>query len=410
MKNIMNYSYNPDNQQLTFVHEEMLHYSWQTSFTGRLIRKTYKLRPHAQGLIFEIEDEGRTRKYQKEVLPGEYSLEVISEYIQSKLIGLGYGTPKTFVSDILLETEIWFSRGFMNNSNFPELLLQKIPLRTFVKGSLKNYHQWMRSVVYKERIFDSLGRDKVEQNIKNGSFPERLHSIKKWKYLDFEDMLSAIASKAWKDSHWGVFVTQYFTFYARVLRGHKEAWNEFHIFAKACLALPKITIIRDLFNDIYAYGGTLSKRNVTSSIRTLGAYRNALLERYDQIDTHTILRDYVIPKITPPTGWQIATKHSFWNLGELYSCCINTNGNYSRALSENTGLIAYRPDFSSKKDTGALAFYSLHGNSWRLDEFRGYSNCKPDETYISDSVEICAILNRDLEKQQEKQRKNAKKY
>jgi hypothetical protein len=297
---------------------------------------------------------------------------------------------------LLLETELWYRRGFLDNPHvFPKEIFDVVPLREFIAGGLKSPRRWMMKVVYGNRVFRELGSSRIERLVSEGTFPERLHSVRNWSVFDFDDLVRAIRFKAQHHPHWGVFATQYYCFYRQVLNDHTEAWHEIDAFIDACVRFPKRPEIRDLFERVYSFGGTLRATAKMKTLRQLRTHVDVLVEREETRPRRATIYEYRPPDVDLPPAWKWADKDSFWTLSELYNCCISRHGYYADALKNGRGAASYRPSFNCETDRGALSFFTRGpGLTWEMREIRGWSNSTVRDDYFQQAKKVAADLQR----------------
>lgn len=349
-------------------------------------------RPHSIGLRIESNREG-VYPYRNErsvvIVPGQYSLTEVSDYIACAL-----HVEPVVVSDLLLETELWYDRGFLNDvKNFPPELFEKIPLNDFLHGSLKSYKRWVRDVVYTGRAFFGISADRIEKNIRDGIYPEKLHSVRHWASMKLTDLRFAIRYQAWRHPSWGVFVSQYYPMYSGVLSRHPEAWEEADAFIRSILKFPKTERVRDVIDRVYNEGGSMTRAVRCRSARELTAYLAVLAEERANQSLKAMLFAYRPPDIEVPQGWKLADKETFWTLGDMFNCCINKNSLYSSRLRSGDAVVAYHSR-SIDSDGGALAFFVRGADEWMLSEIRAWSNRSVLSDYGRDADAIGTALSR----------------
>jgi hypothetical protein len=334
------------------------------------------------------------------IIPGDYPLEAVAEHLADK-----YHCDTVAVSDLLLETEIWYARGYLANpKTFPKEIFAKVPIADFLAGGVKSYKRWMNKVIYGHRVFRGLGTDRIERLIADGTYPERLHSLRNWNTLAFEDLPLAIRYKAHRHPRWGVFTSQYYATYRDILDHHHEAWEEIDAFMEACVRFPKTETVRGLFDQVYAHGGSLRATERMKTARQLANHVEVLVERSATLAQQTTIYEYRPPTIELPDGWRWADKTTFWSLSELYNCCINRNSYYSNALKNGDAAVAYRPNFNCETDRGALCFFTRTGRKWEIREIRGWTNTTVQKTYESQAQRILRDIQ-DLADSQEAERR-----
>lgn len=350
------------------------------------------IRAHGHGLRVEdvrFEQRGRMMQRSVTIVPGEYALDEVSRYIAEMA-----RVEPVVISDLLLETELWYDRGFVDDpKNFPAAIFKRVPLKEFVRGSLKSYKTWIRAVFYSGPAFIGVSKERIEKNIRDGTYPEKLHAIKHWLGVTMADLRFAVRYGVWRHAQWGVFVSQYYPLYGEVLRRHPEAWREPDAFVRCVLKFPKTERVRDLVDRLYNLGGSVERAIRCRSARELAAYVDVLAEQQSNAPLKVTLFEYVPPDIDVPSGWKLADKTTFWTLGEKFNCCINRNGYYANRLKTREAVVAYN-DGNLAGDGGALAFFVRDAGKWVLQEIGGWSNRLALSSYGDEADAIVAQLRR----------------
>jgi hypothetical protein len=328
-----------------------------------------EIRPHSVGLRVESKYPVAWRDKSASIVPGEYTIAEVSAFIAGMI-----KIEAVVVSDLLLETELWYDRGFLRSEkNFPREIFEKVPLSEFVRGSLKSYKQWVRRVVCSGPAFYGVSPQRIERNIRDGVYPEKLHSVKHWARLEFDDLRFVIRYQVWRHPSWGVFVSQYYPMYRDILRRHPESWQEAGAFIGAVLKFPKTDRVRDLVDRVYNEGGSMLRAVRCRSAREVAAYLQVLAEQRANEAFKVTLFEYRPPDIEVPPGWKLADKTTFWTLGDKFNCCINRNGNYSSRVKSGDAVVAFH-DQHIGTDGGALAFFIRDAGKWKLQEIGAWSN------------------------------------
>lgn len=349
------------------------------------------IRAHGRGLRVENVRFGEWGRITRSVtiVPGEYGLDEVGEYVAAMM-----HVEPVVVSDLLLETELWYDRGFIGDpKNFPPLIFKKVPLKEFVRGSLKSYKAWIGGVFYAGTAFIGVSEERIEKNIRAGRYPEKLHAIKHWLGIALADLRFAVRYGVWRHPQWGVFVSQYYPMYGEVLGRHPEVWREADAFIRCVVKFPKTERVRDLIDRLYDFGGSVERAVRCRDVRELAAYVGVLAERQSDASLKVTLFEYVPPDIDVPQGWKLADKTTFWTLGEKFDCCINRNGYYSNRLKSREAVVAYN-DGNLAGDGGALAFFVRDAGKWVLQEIGGWSNRLALSSYGEEADAIVAQLRR----------------
>jgi len=339
-----------------------------------------------QGLLARLKGHHSTESW---IIPGEYPLDEVSKFLAAQSL-----VNRVALSDALLESELWYARGYLDDpATWPREIFKKIPLHRFVDGAPKSYRNWMRAVVYDHPVFNKLSEQRIDRLIEAGDYPEKLHSIKYWKKFSLESLRHIIRYKAWKHPDWGLFASQYYDFYERIVEGHTEIWKEFADFVSACKRFAKTPKTHEIFDDIYRLGGSLRGTQRLKRVRDLVNYRDMLAERASNGANESALAGYKPPKSRLPKGWLWANATTFPKLGELYNCCISAAGLYGRELSEGDAAVAYRPAFDNENDRGALAYFvRIAKGEWRISQIKGWSNTQVDQSYEREAASFTSLL------------------
>ena len=330
------------------------------------LRGTVTIAPCEYGLKVHFRGNLVRRSCESWIVPGEYPLSDVATFIAAQTPDVA----RVVISDALLESELWYARGFLDDpATWPRELFTKVSLFEFARATPKNYRTWMKAVVYDHPIFKHVSAERIDRLIETGEYPEKLHSIRYWKQFSLESLQHIVRYGIWRHPDYGLFASQHYGFYEAVIEGHSEVWKEFSEFVRACKTFPKTAKTRELFADVYRLGGSLRGARRLKRVRDLANYRDALAR-------------YKPPKAPLPKGWLWANAATFPKLGDLYNCCISGAGSYGHALGEGSGAIAYRPAFDCRNDLGALAYFVRIGRGeWRLGQIEGWSNTRIEPRY-----------------------------
>lgn len=363
----------------------------------------------ANTMTVTINDHGFTARYRQAseyekdklyFLPGDYSLEMISEFLAkiffqgAGLYGKDVKKSHYFISDAFLETEIWYERGYLANPrSFPAEIFTIIPLEKFTIG-IKSYRRWMHEAFFKQPAFKDLNATRLEKMIVANYFPNRIHSIKNWKVLNYNALTRTLRYQAWKHPNWGIFIKQCYALHQNVLERHNEAWAEIDAFIEAAIKFPKTERVRSALDAIYRNGGSVRKTLELRGVRELETYASVTMElsaaRKSKV---SVLKNYSPPKIPVSTGWLWANKLSFWTLGELYNCCINEGG-YDQRLAQGYGAVMYQPEFArGDQGGGGLCFFECNEEKdWYISEIRGWCNRLVEEDLLKEAESMLEKL------------------
>jgi len=346
------------------------------------------VKPDAIGLRAEIKGNRRFRHLF--VIPGEYELAPVSAFLAREI-----GADATAISDLLLETEIWYARGFLGKPrNFPPEIFAALSVDEFTAAGVKNYKSWFRAVFYRGTPFRNVDPERIEKNVRDGVYPEKLHSIRYWNEIPLRDLRYAVRTGAWKRPEWGVFASQYYQRYAAMLDRHPETWTEIDAVMQAAIRFPKTDRTSRLFDDVYREGGTLRAALRCRTVRELAAYVEVLRERRHDASRRVRLTGYRPPDVPLPPQWSWASRQTFWDLGERFNCCINANGAYAKLLEARAGAVAYRNPHLERDDPGALALFVKDGGGWQVQQIAGWSNGGVAPADREHAAAILSALNR----------------
>ena len=409
------WTYDKGRDTLTFT-RSMKMYSYSNESTQIL-----HITPSKDGLLMRFLDQDYYNRRERWVIPGEYTISEVASYAANRFFKPDYlyrevdKDSQNFISDALLETEMWYRRGNLANlRSFPKEIFKKVPLDIFAEAGTKSYRSWMQAAFFEKKLYDDVNEYRMDRWFADGYFPSRVHSIKGWSTLSRSTLTRVIRYAAWKHDNWGLFVKQYYPNYKNLLNSHDEAWKEIDAFIKAAIKFPMTPRVYEAFDSIYNNGGSLRDVLDFVNIAELEGYRDTVHERSIAYRLKTsMLKHYSPPKISLPDHWLWANKETFLKLGVLYNCCIN-NWDYEKTLADGKAHVAYIPYFErGEEDRGALCYFrlahSIFVNSydddmtWEISQIRSWSNGKVTVVHREEAYAILQLLRESLPKLVKKQ-------
>jgi len=404
------------------------------------------LKPHKKGLLLIecVNSEVRTgdkkgKKYQKTkkiIIPGNYSRKEVINFILTKASiptsAAGKWAPfrskngkrvpgickRTFIKRLnsaFRESGYWKNRGKIEWKDCPKEFWKWCPLDEFVKGRTHSYKSWWKHISYKldGHKFPKIShlqdwREPQEERVVS-EYPdtyrkfvpviEKPNCLKAWNTIKFWD-LSSILKVSGDMKHWNIFITNVYPYFWECIKGHSRASLDFTPWLSQCSKHPKFveTLDRTINNgiDIRTLSSLTNPPKTLEQINRCYEY-SVIYKQVKQKTRRNITPDYKPPEIELPEGWAWADSKTFYELSDMYSCCIS-NAGYDRGVRDGTACVAYRLD---RKDRGGAVAYITHTGRyadpaplWRGSQIKGFANKEPHNDFKVQSRQILDELNK----------------
>lgn len=366
------------------------------------------LKPHPKGFLLVVATRTKTRRLitDKLIIPGNYPDDEIKSFVQSHLsipeirkcmpskIKHEYKLKSRETAYARLE-QAWKDSNFLENrgkitwKDCPEDFWKWCPLKHFVRGRTHSYKQWWKHYAYKEIEGKSFRGKEWTSFI---PICEKPNCLPKWNKVKFEDLKSLLKTTNRENLHlFSKYVSNVYPYFHGVVRSHcyyPEPYLSFTNWLSSCSKSPKF---KEKLNLVCNLGIDLKYLNNMSHPPTTLEDLNKVLEYAEMVRKvryqfkREVTSDFVPPNIKLPEGWVWADYTTFYELSDLYNCCISNSSWYGNSIRRGKACVCYRPD--RKENGGGLVFltyginnmYSIgerhHENrSWSVHEARGFAN------------------------------------